>query len=840
MQRSRRLVMLACALVCSAALPAGAQVTADLAAAPTSGLQQPAASGATTDGAAAAVVNPAGLGFDGLALRYLHQEGIRGGDFAGANGDGLYIGGRLLGPLGAGFAVEWLRHQPGLGDLRRTTWALSLGGDAFSLGAGLHLFSADLPALEDVVSVDVGAISRPARWLSVGFSVLDVDASDLGGSRLPRRFVGSVGLRPAGDWLTLAVDGAVLGADAPRDERGFDAMRLGYTARAEVLQGLSVIGALSHRVDGEGPVAGQLGLAVDFTHLGLEAVPLLQSGGGDPGMLVAAEVRSDARRGLDLVGAGRVAVVDLDASMRRASGFQLFPGDVRDAMVDVIEGLHRLAEDDGVDALVLKIGSLPEVGQGEAWELRQALLDFRTSGKPLVALLQGGDDTEYYVASAAQRVFATPDAALFVNGFATSVSFFEDTLKIVGVETEVVKIGSWKNAPDQLTRSEIAEPHAEVVNSLLDDLFGRYVTDVAASRRMDPAKFRAALETGIQSPQLAKELGLVDEVLYPDELDEKMSELLGRNAFSRNTRLQPEPWESWGEAPVIAVIPIEGTIVGGRSGGDFGLVETTGAETVVQAIRSAAADPNVRAIVLRIDSGGGDAAGSERIWRAIVKARERKPVVASMGDSAASGGYFAAVGAQRIFAAPGTLTGSIGIFWLKPSFEGLLGAAKVGTYRSARGELADLGSYQRPWTPAERQAMERYVKSAYDDFVDAVASGRGLSFEQVDAVAQGRVWTGAQAHERKLVDELGGFSAALRYARAQGGLGPDTAVDYRVYRPSGALFSMGPGLSVDVTPPEATLPEPLHSLVRDRVPALLLLPNERGLWALAPFELQAH
>lgn len=840
MSRTRRPVLLACALIALAARPAAAQVAADLVAVPTEGLQQPAASASFTEGAAAAVVNPAAIGLGDLSLRYLHQEGIDGGNFASANGDGLYVGGSLIGPLGGGFAVEWLRHRPGIGDLRRTTWALSLGGEALSVGAGLHLFSADFGPLDDVVSVDVGAIARPARWLSLGFSVLDVDASSFAGGQLPRQYVGAVGLRPFGDWLTLAVDGIVLGGEAPASESGFDDMRLGYTARARVLQGLSLIGGLSHRLDGDGPVAAQVGLAVDFSRLGLEAVPLLQSGEGNPGFLVAAELHTHERRGLELRPAGHVAVVDLDAQLRRSSGLQLFASPARDAMVEAIEGLHRLAGDDRVDALVVKIDSLPEVGQGKAWELRQALLDFRASGKKLVTLLSGGDDTEYYVASAADRVYATPDAAFFVNGFATRVDFLADTLGMLGVEVEAVKIGTWKNAPDQLTRSSITEAHAEVVNSMLDDLFGRYVRDVSQSRGLDPDKFRAALATGIQSPQLAKELGLVDDVVYPDELEEKLGELIGRHAIAENVGLQPEPWTSWGEAPVIAVIPIEGTITGGHTGGDFGLVDTTGAETVVAAVRSAAADPRVRAIVLRIDSGGGDAAGSQRIWRAVVKASERKPIVASMGDAAASGGYFAAVGAKRIFAAPGTLTGSIGIFWIKPSLEGLLDWAKVHDYRSVRGDMADIGSFRDRWTEAERASMERYIAAAYHDFLEAVAHGRPLTVDEVDKVAQGRVWTGAQAHERKLVDELGGLSQALRYAREQGGLGRDEAVEYRVYRPASALLSVGPGFSLSLATPKLELPEPVRDLVLERVPAALLLPNERGLWAMAPFTIEVR
>lgn len=839
MRRSAPLAILA---LSSLALPvrSTAQVTADLAASPTDGLQQIAASASLTEGAAATVVNPAGLGLqEGFTLRYLHEQGITGGDFDGpGHGNGLYLGLRLFDPLSLGFAVEWIDDRPGLGDTRRTTWALALGGDALSVGANVHLFSSDADDLEDVISVDLGAMARPARWLSLGFAVRDVDGPRLGSVELPRRYVGSVGLRPVGDWLTLAVDGIVLGGEAPESESGFDHLTLGYTAHVEVLPGLRLVGGVAHRTDGDGPAAGQIGLALDFRHLGIEGAGLAQSGSGDAGGLFAAELRTEAERGIDLRPGATVAVVDLDRELARGSGLQLFPGRARDAMVDAIEGIHRLAGDRSVDALVVRLRSLPEVGQGEAWELRQALLDFRTSGKLLVALLEGGGDTEYYVASAAEQLYVTPEAALFVNGFASRVNFFADTLAIVGVRVDAVKVGAWKNAPDQLTRASIDEAHAEVVESILDDLSSRYVRDVARSRDLEEAAFRAALDTGIQSATLAQRLGLVDGILAPDELEKELGELLGRRASLRRTGLRPAPWESWGAAPVVAVIPIEGTITRGRTGGDFGLVETTGAESVVEALRSAADDPRVRAIVLRIDSGGGDAAGSQRIWRAVTRASERKPIVAAMGDGAASGGYFAAVGAQRIFAAPGTLTGSIGIFWLKPDLEELVRIAKVGTYRSTRGALADIGSIQDAWTEAERAAMQRYVDDAYRSFLEAVAQGRAMTVDEVDAVARGRVWTGAQALERKLVDELGGLSAAIRWARDRAGIAPEEPVEYRIYRPTPALFSTGPGFSLSLQTPRLELPEPLGEMVRRRFPAALLLPNEQGLWALAPFEVE--
>lgn len=821
------------------ALPASAQVGGELTRGPTTGLDQPAPSAALTDGPQASVVNPAGLRFlDGLSLRYLHQEGST-GVLDAPDGDGLYLGGKIFAPIGWGVALEWLRNAAVGDDVRRTTWSLALGGETASIGAAVHYFSSDSKALDDIGAVDLGAMIRPARYLSVGFTVLDVDASNLNGFELPRRYDAALGLRPFGDWLTLAVDAEIPGGDDTNVDVGWDATTLAYTARAELARGVTLVGNLAHRVDGEGPVLGQVGLRVDFSHLGVEATPLLQSGGGAPGALVAVDLSAAAQRGVE-THRDRVAVVDLDKTLASGGGFQLFPSTAREPMVDAIEGFHRLADDDGVDAVVVKIRSLPGVSLGEAYELRRALLDLRASGKKVVALINSASDTEYYVASAADRILAAPEGAHTINGFASRVNFYADTLQMIGVEVQAAKMAEYKNLPDSFTRREISEPQREVVNSLLDSLFETYVRETAASRGMDEARFREILVTGIQSSALAKELGLVDEIVWNDELDGAMERLLKHRVQLESTTLRAAPWTSWGTAPVIAVIPIEGNIVAGRGGGDFGLLETVGERAVTDAIANAAADPAVRAIVLRIDSGGGDAGGSQRIWRAVVKAREKKPVVASLGDAAASGGYYAAAGAARIFAAPTTITGSIGVFWLKPSFQGLLqNLLEVHTYSTNRGELAELDSIQKPWNEAEAAAVQRWVEAAYTDFLDAVAAGRGMTREAVHEVARGRVWTGAQARERKLVDDLGGLSEALRWARTEGGLSATEPVDYRVYRPSAALFSIGPtGASVETGALAPDLPAPLATALKEGLPAPLLLSTQPGLWALTPWSVE--
>jgi protease-4 len=272
-------------------------------------------------------------------------------------------------------------------------------------------------------------------------------------------------------------------------------------------------------------------------------------------------------------------------------------------------------------------------------------------------------------------------------------------------------------------------------------------------------------------------MGLLDEVAWPDELDAWAARAAGVSA-RRSAAYAPEPErqaQRWGRPPVVEVIRLEGLIARGRSGpGPLdGSVDVAGADAVAAALRRAAEDPDVRAVVLRVESPGGDGFASDLVWREVVRTRQRgKPVVASMGDVAASGGYLAAAGADAIVAEPSTITGSIGVFAAKPDLSGLLERLSVRRESSARGAHSELTSLNRPWTEGERAAVQRQIDAFYALFVERVAEGRHLSRAEVEAVAQGRVWTGRQALERRLVDRLGTLADAVSLAREQAGLDP--------------------------------------------------------------------
>jgi len=516
-----------------AALPAAAESTSVLTRSPSSGLDQPAGSASLTDGPNALAVNPAGLGFQrGLSLMYLHETGPgTEGGFDTADGDGLYLGSQLFGALGFGIGVEWLRPEPTSDQAgvhyRRTSWALSLGDESLALGGVAHVFT---HGFMDRTTWDLGLMVRPVRYVSVGFTVRDLFGPSAAGVPLPRHYVGSVGARPFGDWLTLAVDGEVLGAENDAIDHGFESMALGYTAIANLVNGVGLFASVTHRVDGGIPVVIQSGLSIDLDGLGVFGTPLWRTKDGDAGFLVGATLRAYDVPSLDLAPRRKVVQVDLDKALSPTGELRLFAEEPRDPLLDFVAGMEDLARDPQVGGVILEVRS-PAIGMGGAFEVRRAMEDFRRTGKKVGVLLYGADDATYSLAAAADRVWVTPDAALFVNGFSSDAMFFGGTLQMIGVSVDVARVGKYKNAPDALTRRDASDAQKEITRALLDDIFPRYVADVAADRGITEEQFRAALDQGILTPAEAVDLGLVDEAIYPDQLEDRAAALLGAPAF---------------------------------------------------------------------------------------------------------------------------------------------------------------------------------------------------------------------------------------------------------------------------------------------------------------------
>jgi protease IV len=456
----------------------------------------------------------------------------------------------------------------------------------------------------------------------------------------------------------------------------------------------------------------------------------------------------------------------------------------RPRLADVLDGLRRARADDRVKALVVKVGGRP-IGMGRVQDLRAAVTDFAASGKTTVAWAEtfgemSGGNLPYYLATAFGKIYLQPSGDLGLTGISLRQLFFRGALDKLGLDIQVAKRHEYKNAPDRLTEHGFTGPAREAMEALVSSLTGQLAEAVAQRLRTGASEARALIDRGPFMASEALAAGLVDALGYRDEVytDVRKSAgpgalllYLGRYQRSRalvgRARKLPNPSEN-----VIALVHATGTIRRGRSGRSPG-GGPMGSDTIATALRAAAADRRARAIVLRVNSPGGSYVASDTIWREVVRAREAgTPVVVSMADVAASGGYFIAAAADAIVAQPGTLTGSIGVFGGKAVTASLLERAGVSVDTVGEGRHADMFTTTRPFSDEEWVLVNTWMDRIYQDFTDKVARGRGLSPERVHEIARGRVWTGADAAANGLVDHLGGLDTAVALARRVAGLPP--------------------------------------------------------------------
>jgi protease-4 len=759
---------------------------------PTGGLRLPVPLPLLQDDATALSASPALLGFAGGLHLDLAGELATSGSSSTGRGAFLSLGtasGGHEGGLALGLGRELL-HPEGLCTAQapcagRTTLGAALRYRWLSLGGSVHWLSSDeTRALDGLSAADLGLAARPLPWLSLGLTALDLNGPRVQGAPLPVRWRGSLALRPVAA-LTLEADAlAAVCSGIPGVRCGLSQADLRLSGLWSITPGLSLLGAAGRRA-GDDQLSFEAGLQLELGALRLRGGG---SGGGPGGTAYGAALvglsserygRTRLQQQLD----GSARELDLAQALRpRPSLFGLLASP--DPVFQTLALLERLRRDRTLRALVVR-GSGAPLHAGLVEELRKEIGLLRQAGKKVVFYLESASDLDYYLATSADRVYATPQAGLAIHGLSATAYFAAAGLDKLGVKAEFFRVGAYKNAPDVFTRSDMSDEQREVFGSLLGDVGSRYVGAVSEGRRVDVARFRTLLDRGLLSARDAVQEGLLDGMVYPDQLEEEVGRLLGTERVSlQKTEIAPPPQrqDEWGQRPRIAVVRIEGEIalegVPGR-GPDLLGVRSTGAREAARRIHEAADDPGVAAILVRIDSPGGDANASDLIWRELWRARKEKgkPVVASMSNLAASGGYYVAVGADAIWAQPSTLTGSIGVFTGLFDASALLGklgitAATVKTSRSA-----DLFEPGHSLSEDERQMLQASVDAFYRQFVARVAEGRHLGEAQVDALARGRIWTGAQARERGLVDALGGLREALADAKQRAGLGPEDAVE---------------------------------------------------------------
>ena len=443
----------------------------------------------------------------------------------------------------------------------------------------------------------------------------------------------------------------------------------------------------------------------------------------------------------------------------------------------VVTALRKAKVDDRVSAVVLVPPATPGLW-GTVQEIRDAVIDFKESGKPVVAHLELGMGQAYYLATACDQIFMSPTSPLMLVGVASYELFFRGTLDKVGIEADMLAAGDYKTAINAYTESGFTPEHREVSEALSRDFYEQLVDGIAEGRGMTRPRVREVIDQGPFVAADAVSLGLVDDLLYEDELLGRLSsdDEPVQVDFATYRRVEPQGL-GLNTGPRIAVVYAEGMINLGSSTMDFpGAVQIVGSRTMTAAIRDARDDPSIHAIVLRIDSPGGAATAADIIWRELSLAREQKPLVVSMADVAASGGYYMAAPAHAIVAQPGTLTGSIGVFSGKFAAAGAFGKVGIGIDGVTYGAQADIFSPVDRFSDAGRAAMQAQVDDIYERFLQVVAEGRAMSRDEVHAVAQGRVWTGRQALARGLVDELGGLRRAVVLAQVRAGIDAEDEV----------------------------------------------------------------
>lgn len=450
---------------------------------------------------------------------------------------------------------------------------------------------------------------------------------------------------------------------------------------------------------------------------------------------------------------------------------------------DVWMALHKAAADPRIKAVVFAPDGL-SIEWGKMEELRADLEQFRKSGKPVFAYLRGPNTAEYYVSLAADRIYLGPQEPLYLKGLRAEIPYFQKALEKLGVKVEVEHAGKYKDFGDMFTRMDMSPETRQVTDAIVNDLYGNLVTRIATARKKTPDEVRALIDDGPFTATQALQAGLVDELRFEDQM---WGELTTRLHSGKPNKVSIEDYAKvpadsvgLGGGSKVAIVVAEGDIVRG-SPDDDGVDSSLTSYGFDKMLNGVANDSSIKAILVRIDSPGGDAAASDEMWRQMNLAAQKKPMVISMGDVAASGGYFMAMNGAPIVAYPATETGSIGVVFGKPVIRGLLDKIGVNFDAVERGRNADIESLETPLTAEQLDLLRRGIDESYRDFVTKVANARHRAYDQINDVAQGRVWLGSQAVSRGLVDQLGDLDTAVAVLKKKAGIPESQNVSFVTY-----------------------------------------------------------
>ena len=690
----------------------------------------PSSSIATSDDALATFFNPSGLAAGrSLNLYYLRTYQS---DWAGDDAFFLAV-------PGAGLGMEFVTADA---DTDFTRYTLSGGrhlGNSLYWGTSYSWMNSDDKDYDGFRSLSLGLMYR-RRYFSIGAMARDLNRPKLLGEKLGRTYDLGVALRP-GTWRTT------LSMDVQKTQ-GVEDLKFRYALEVRPIRELMLRGTLNS------DLSFDVRFGINIGNWGL--------GTGN-----AFDKNRAARTG---VGYFHFSNIPQTKPFPRRRMFLDLP------MRSLKEVLPIAKWDEDIAGVLIRING-SSYGMAQLQEMSDAILNFRESGRVVLCYLSSCSTGDYIVAATCDGILIHPAAEVRLIGLRTERSFYKGALDMLGVRADIEHIGKYKSASEAFTRQEMSEAHREIQNIILDDLYEQLVDAIADGRGWTHEDVKKRINEGPYTARQALATELVDRAVYEDELPDVVTELTNDRtdlvtlSDYAGRGVDTQDWQV--PQPKLAIIEAKGLMLMGDSFVDpFLGTQVMGADTITRVVREVKDNNDIKAVVLRIDSGGGLVTAADTIWRELVRLTQVKPLVVSMGDVAASGGYYIAAPADTIVAEPGTITGSIGVISGKYSFKGLY--EKLGVHKEIlkRGEHADFYTDYGDYPPSEQAIVQKQIQEIYDDFIKKVALGRTeLTVEDVDRLGQGRIWSGRQAQENGLVDQLGGLSLALAIARERAGLG---------------------------------------------------------------------
>ena len=628
--------------------------------------------------------------------------------------------------------------------------------NAFGFGVGYSFGNSRNAMYDRYRSLSFGLLFRPSSFLSFGITVNDLLGS-LGGEEFKHQERYSLSLRPFTERLTLS-------ADAIRTSgMAFRHIEWEFGANIRIINDIDVF----TKIDRNQFLS--FGLRLPFYTGGESVKGITFDGQSSLNQRDAANFDSfgvtlnfGKNHGGDRLASKNIFLrLNVNRSLKELERERIM-GERRMSFPDVVIGLNKAADDENIKGLILNLNGAG-ISFAKAQELRAEIKNLKASGKKVIAVISGHSNTDYYVAAAADTIYFAPNTMFGITGLTANVYFFQELMAKVGVSFEVLKHGKYKSVYESFTRNDISPETRENLTSLVTDLNDQFLSDIKADRNISDANMRRLFEQGIVSPEEAQELGFVDEVTYfePKQVLDTFDEVWNFNRYINEKQIN----FSWGPPQTIAIIHVDGTIMQGDSSMMFG--ETTSDAAYLSMIENAFADRTVKAVIVRISSGGGSAMASDIMQEGLIKLHEKyhKPLVFSFGDMAASGGYYIACANGEIMANPGSLTGSIGVVAGKLTVKQLYEKLGVSKETIKLNEMDDIFNESRALTAKERVVIQKEVEFIYDRFTDKVMAYRNIPKEDIVNVAEGRVFTGRQAAQNKLTDHTGGLVAAIALAK---------------------------------------------------------------------------